>query len=180
MIKSLQYLEMEFSHLDEAFFEKILRRSFKNENNHLIQIEKSLATGEGDNFFSDIYRIFLRYTKDTKNKSMKREEVLSLIVKVETSRIKKEAIHGMFTTELKVLQNVLPRIEQFLECSLGPRLIFGDENTNFIVMEDLASKGFIMQNRQKGLSLAQCLIAIEKLAKFHAGTVALTEKVMNK
>ena len=170
---------MEFNRLDEAFFEKVLRGYLKNEDVHLLQIEKSLATSKGDNFFSEIYRIFLRYSKGTKKYLNEKEEMLSIIVKVETLSIKKEAIHEMFSTELKVLQHVLPRVEKLVGCSLGPRLIYGDKNTNFIAMEDLTSRGFNMQNRQKGLSFEHCVIAIEKLAKFHAGSVALTEKVIN-
>ena len=84
----------------------------------------------------------------------------------------------MFTTELRVLEKVLPRVEKYLGCSLGPRLFYGNENTNFIVMEDLSLRGFAMEDRQHGLSLSHCLIAIDRMAKFHAGTVALTEEVI--
>lgn len=167
---------MEISQLDLTFFEKLLQNYLKNDKVTLIAITKSLASGKGDNFFSEIHRIFLRYINSDVN-TIRMEEKVTLIIKSEITNVKKEAVHQMFTTEFKVLQRVLPRIEEFVGCTLGPKLLYDNENSNFIIMEDLLSKGYSMLNRQKGLSLPQCLVAIEKISKFHAGSVALTEKV---
>lgn len=46
-----------------------------------------------------------------------------------------------------------------------------------LIMEDLAPLGFRMADRQSGLDLAHCMLAIRGLAKFHASSVALCEKV---
>lgn len=169
---------MEINQLDQTFFEKVVQDYLKNKEITLIEMSKRLASDKGDNFFSEIYRIFLRYYINSHAKdSIEIEEKMTLIAKYEITNVKKEAVHQMFTTELKVFQQVLPRVEKLIGCIFGPKLLYGNENSNFIIMEDLVSRGFKMLNRQKGLSLPQCLVAIEKIAKFHAGTVALTEKV---
>lgn len=84
---------------------------------------------------------------------------------------------GLFSTEINFLCNVLPNLEKKLEISLGPRLFYSNESKNLIIMEDLAAKGFCLQKRQKGLSMSFTLMAIDRLAKFHAASVALFEEV---
>lgn len=46
-----------------------------------------------------------------------------------------------------------------------------------LVMEDLAPLGFCMACRQAGLDLPHCILAIRGLARFHATSVAVCEKV---
>ena len=46
-----------------------------------------------------------------------------------------------------------------------------------LVFEDLAPMGYRMANRQAGLDLDHSLIAIRALARFHACSVAVCEKV---
>lgn len=46
-----------------------------------------------------------------------------------------------------------------------------------LIMEDLAPLGFRMADRQAGFDLAHSMLAIRGLAKFHASSVALCEKV---
>lgn len=53
------------------------------------------------------------------------------------------------------------------------------EKPVFLILEDLAPKGFRMADRQTGLDLDHCLLAIRNLAAFHASSVALVEKVCN-
>lgn len=47
----------------------------------------------------------------------------------------------------------------------------------FLVIEDLATLGFRMADRQAGLDLPHCLLAMRGLARFHASSVAICEKV---
>lgn len=167
---------MEINDLDFEFFEKLLRDYLENKQITLLGMSKSLASEKGDNFFSEIYRIFLRYNSDLKCSGKIEEETMTLIIKSEITNVKKEAIHEMFVKEFRILQQVLPKVEKLMGCSIGPKLLYNNENGNFIIMEDLVSRGFKMLNRQNGLSLSQCFVAIEKIARFHAATVALTEK----
>lgn len=45
-----------------------------------------------------------------------------------------------------------------------------------IVFEDLRPLGYVMADRQSGLDEAHCKLVLNKLAKFHAASVALYEK----
>ncbi|XP_043481005.1 uncharacterized protein LOC122510430 isoform X2 [Leptopilina heterotoma] len=51
-----------------------------------------------------------------------------------------------------------------------------NEDEQYIIMEDLRKKGYTMGEKLKGFSLEYCLKIIEKIAKFHAGSVAVYEK----
>lgn len=51
------------------------------------------------------------------------------------------------------------------------------EHPEFLVMEDLVPLGFRMADRQAGLDLSHCLLAMRGLARFHASSVAICEKV---
>lgn len=46
-----------------------------------------------------------------------------------------------------------------------------------IVFDDLTQYGYKLANRQKGLNEEHCLIILKKLAKFHAASMVLLEKV---
>ena len=107
--------------------------------------------------------------------------MISLIIKKEPTSdgpgldlIRKQ---GIFSTEINFLWNVLPNIENKLNFSLGPRIFYSNESSNLIIMEDLAAEGYSVQERQKGLPMSYTLMAIDRLAKFHAGSVALYEEV---
>jgi hypothetical protein len=56
----------------------------------------------------------------------------------------------------------------------GARHIFSRDG--LIIMQDLASLGFRMVDRQVGLDLAHCLIVVRRLATFHAASVILYQQ----
>lgn len=67
---------------------------------------------------------------------------------------------------------------------LGPKhrisakgLYVQKENPMLLVIEDLAPLGFRMADRMAGLDLDHCILALHGLARFHAASVALCEKV---
>lgn len=50
-------------------------------------------------------------------------------------------------------------------------------DTPFLIMEDLAELGYIMASRHNGFDMEHSIIAIQGLAKFHASSIAIYEKV---
>lgn len=66
---------------------------------------------------------------------------------------------------------------------LGPKhrvsgtCLYVQKNPTLLVIEDLAPLGFRMACRQSGLDLAHCVLALRGLARFHAASVAICEKV---
>lgn len=61
---------------------------------------------------------------------------------------------------------------------LGARVLLTEVgDPSYLVIQDLAPLGYRMADRQSGLDLAHCILALRGLAKFHASSVALCEKV---
>ncbi|XP_011705018.1 PREDICTED: uncharacterized protein LOC105460287 [Wasmannia auropunctata] len=60
----------------------------------------------------------------------------------------------------------------------GKSLYMQNENPTFLMIEDLAPLGFRMvADRASGLDLAHSVLALHGLARFHAASVAICEKV---
>lgn len=166
--------------MDESFFEKILQAHEKNNKIHVLELSKNLATAKGDNYLSNIYRVIITYSKENSNngKSMTNHEI-NLIVKskVEQFVFKDMDTSHVFHNEIYIFKNLLPKIEKFVGCSIAPFHYDSSEEEQYIIMEDLRKKGYTMGEKLKGFSLEYCLKIIEKIAKFHAGSVAVYEKV---
>ncbi|KAK1135280.1 hypothetical protein K0M31_008050 [Melipona bicolor] len=175
---------MEVNHLtiDECVFEKALQRKLSNETARILEIKYYYLSEKGVNFLSDLYEIRIKYTVPSNNeitKETKLVQAINVIVKVEPLN---ELLHSivsqqdLFDTELKVLRDVLPRIKKFVSHQLGPDLLYGCDDSRIIIMENLMERGFVMKDRQKGLSLAHCRLVLQQLARLHAGSVAVFEK----
>lgn len=62
-------------------------------------------------------------------------------------------------------------------CLSGKSLYVQNENPALLVIEDLAPLGFRMADRLSGLDLTHTILALQGLARFHAASIALCEKV---
>lgn len=78
----------------------------------------------------------------------------------------------MMNTALKEMQALLPDTKLSGKC-----LFTQEEDPPLLVIEDLAPLGFRMADRQAGLNLQHSLVALRGLAKFHASSIAVYEKV---
>ncbi|XP_051164378.1 uncharacterized protein LOC127283492 [Leptopilina boulardi] len=167
---------MDIEIVNKSFCERILQQHQKNKKIKVLELSKELATSKGDNFLSEIYRIFIKYT-NSKNGNAKINEETSIILKIKLANLSigAEAIDEVFYTESNVFKNILSKIEKYTDCSIGPFLYEVNENSNYIVMEDLGRLRYAIQDKSKGLTFQQCLKAIEKMAKFHAGSVRIAE-----
>ena len=169
---------MKVINLNETFCEDILQVYFEDRNIRVLEIRKDVASGKGDNYTSNLYRIFVKY-RQNEYEAAEPDKEISLIVKMKPSEITSmsDITHELFRNELYMFSSVLPKIEEYTGCVLAPFLFYADDKSNYIVMEDLREQGYVIENRFKGLSIDHCLRAIEKMAKFHAGSVAIAEKV---
>jgi len=87
---------------------------------------------------------------------------------------------GLFDIEILMMSDTLDKMNKLL----GPKyrlsgkcLYVQKENPMLLVIEDLASLDFRMACRQSGLDLAHSVIALHGLARFHAASVVICEKV---
>lgn len=158
---------------DESFCKKILQNVFDGQTVKVLEIR---CTSQA-NYLSDTFRLYVRWSTD---EDEKRDESVFLFVKTEPSSeiVRTELVRaqGLFATELNVLRKVLPKMERILQRQLGPKLFYGLDDPKLITMEDLSVRNYITKDRQKGLPLLHCLLALQQLAKFHAASVAMCEK----
>lgn len=87
-----------------------------------------------------------------------------------------------FITEISMMSTTLPMMNTFLEkigiTSLSARCVhFQHEAPIHIILEDLTQKSFLMVDRRAGLDLDHSLIAVRKIAAFHASSILLHEQV---
>ena len=165
--------------IDERTFEKALRTLAPDETVKVLGITSRCLSGKGLNFLSDLYQASVRYTVTSRNEMTKSERLADVIIKTEPlNEVCRNMVRqqDMFVTELKVLRDVLPRIKESVGGQIGPRLFYGSENPRALIMENLATRKFVMKDRQKGLPFEHCRVVVEQIAKFHAGSVAVHEK----
>jgi len=79
-----------------------------------------------------------------------------------------------------MLSDTLYKMNKLLEPKYrlsGKSLYVQNENPTLLVIEDLTFLGFRMADRLSGLDLAHSILALQGLARFHAASVAICEKV---
>lgn len=86
----------------------------------------------------------------------------------------------LFETEINMMTDTLHKMNQLVgpKYKLSGRGLYNQrKDPVFLVMEDLAPLGFKMADRQAGLDIEHVILAIRGLARFHASSVRLCEKV---
>ncbi|RZF36279.1 hypothetical protein LSTR_LSTR006784 [Laodelphax striatellus] len=78
---------------------------------------------------------------------------------------------GMWQREVDAYCTVIPAIEKLVGCKLTPALLPGPDPSD-ICLEDLRESGFNPADRRRMLDFEHSVVALEALAKFHAGSVA--------
>ncbi|KAK0180402.1 hypothetical protein PV327_006046 [Microctonus hyperodae] len=168
------------SWLNEEFMERALRYSENDDTIHVTDISTKPATNKGDNYTSEMVRVNVNFHREINKKIIK--ENRSIIVKLGLTMdgIHKDLIEqaGLFDTEINFMTTTLKDMTSILKDSkLGGNCLFTqNKDPSVLVIEDLAPLGFRMADRQTGLDLEHCILAMKGLAKFHASSVAVCEK----
>lgn len=173
---------------NDIFFENVVRAALEDNKadvRNVVLVNESMATVKGQNFFSTMKRLHLKYSHYQKNNDCSNEtteKTITLILKEEpTDILLLEQVRSLnlFGTELPILEDVLPEIEKLICRKIGPKFLYGNAKKSQIIMEDLCALGFKNIDAPLGFSEAHTLMVIEELAKFHAGSVALNEMVLS-
>uniref|UniRef100_A0A1B6DBT8 CHK kinase-like domain-containing protein n=1 Tax=Clastoptera arizonana TaxID=38151 RepID=A0A1B6DBT8_9HEMI len=155
-------MEETHSWMNTEILEAILKASSERTSDKLTVLSTKVTKGveEGKNNCSAIYRLHVD-VEDSNKVTTK-----SFIVK----KVFDFAIGWYRDKENSAFRFVLPQIEQFVETQLSPRLFLSLDS--LLVMEDLAEKGF--RNVEGSLlNFDHCALAVEALAKFHAGSIMI-------
>lgn len=177
-------MEVIRSKVDEHVLEEALRKQLCMETVKILSVKNDILLEKGSNFLSDLFKVTVKYTDASKNESKSRAVHSTDVI------IKQEPKEGMsldlvkqqdlFLVESKMLRDILPLIRDLVGHPIGPWLLHCLDHPQVLIMENLQRKMFFMKDRQKGLSLQHCRLVMEILAKFHAGSVAVHERVTNR
>ncbi|XP_063979212.1 uncharacterized protein LOC135163581 [Diachasmimorpha longicaudata] len=166
--------------LNADFMQRVLKNSEKDDTIKIIEMTTKAATNKGDNYTSDMHRATVEFTRDERGRKV--TEKRSIIVKVAptTEGQQKELVEeaGLFGVEILMMTTTLREMQEFLpETKISGKCLYTQsENPPVLVIEDLAPLGFRMADREAGLDLDHCILALRGLAKFHASSVAVYEK----
>nr|CAD7455077.1 unnamed protein product [Timema tahoe] len=168
--------------LDEKFVERALREGETDPDIVVKHIQAKAATAVGDNYASLMYRVSVEFVRWGG-----KIEKQSLIVKaLPQSESMKNLITGceLFLIESNMFKKTLPDMEKLLKEADKEKykpfsargIYFAPQSEETLVLEDLSVSGFKVAERQKGLDLEHSMLAIQRLAMFHAASVVLAEK----
>ncbi|XP_046623588.1 uncharacterized protein LOC124306711 isoform X1 [Neodiprion virginianus] len=169
--------------LNSDYIKAVLRKVEKNDSIEVSDMTVKPATANGDNYMSDMHRIGVKFLRVLDGRQV--TETRSFIAKIaiaEGIQAKMTADGRFFEIESSMMSETLPRMQEILSrhgmpASLSARCLpTQEEGPIHLLLEDLVAEGFRLADRQAGLDLDHCLVAIRNLANFHASSVALAEK----
>ncbi|KYN14139.1 hypothetical protein ALC57_13724 [Trachymyrmex cornetzi] len=167
--------------LNLSFVEKILRKSEDDNSIQIIDIFSKPATSKGDNYTSDMIRITVEYSFERGSCRIKEKKSIIFKILPELGSVRQKFVikSGLFHTEMSMMSNTLNKMNKLLQPKYrlsGKALYVQNEDPLLLVIEDLAALGFRMADRLSGLDLDHSILALRRLARFHAASVALCEK----
>ncbi|XP_046431331.1 uncharacterized protein LOC124185050 [Neodiprion fabricii] len=169
--------------LNSSYVQAVLRKAEKDDSVEVTSMTVKPATAKGDNYTSNMHRITLVLSRISEGRELM--ETRSLIAKLAPQGGSWEEMiseAGIFAVEMSMMSETLPIMQRILTkagktATLAARCLHVEyEKPVHLIVEDLAPAGFRMADRQAGLDLDHCLLAIRNLAIFHASSVALVEK----
>ncbi|KAF5269655.1 hypothetical protein FQR65_LT05995 [Abscondita terminalis] len=158
----------------ENFIKEIIQKQLKIDVN-ITNIDNNDYLQNGENYLSELQQIVVKYTENNSNVL----QSMSLIAKIPLQKNSKfEEQVNFFGREIAFYANVLPLLNK-LEHSkkVAPDFYYlSNQPKKLLVLEDLSVLNYKTCKRQEGLDLEHCLLTIDKLAYFHAASLAVYEK----
>lgn len=161
--------------LDNSFLSTVLRGKYGDDSILVTSFEVSVATKKGESFASEIFRIIARTSTGLQHHL--------ILKKPHTSKDRSDAVEGyqFFGKEMNFFNKFLPEVKKILRSideweELCPQLIYCDEENQVLVMEDLRVRGYTSGERENRISREAAEILMRKLAKLHAGLMAVNEQ----
>ncbi|KAF5288419.1 hypothetical protein FQR65_LT02071 [Abscondita terminalis] len=163
-------------HLSENIIKDIIGKMTKSHIT-ILSTEKEYVLPPGENYISELLRIIVKFC----NNNSKEVKSMSLITKVpleDDIKAGREDEMMFFSSEITIYSKILPLLSQLgFTQKISPTVYHtSNDPRKLLVLEDLTLLQYKMPNRLEGLDLEHCLRTIEKLAYFHAASLALYEK----
>ncbi|KAG6558538.1 EcKinase 13, partial [Microplitis demolitor] len=165
--------------LTARFLERVLRNADKDDSISVTEISVTNATNKGDNYTSDMFRVTFELIRNETGMRISKKNSIIVKAALSSEGIHKDLIEDakIFENEIKMMTSTLKDMESVLkDTKLGGRCYYAQlKDPTLLVIEDLAPLGFRMADRQLGLDLQHCTLALQRLAKFHASSVLVCE-----
>lgn len=163
------------SWLDKAFFNTVLSSKY-GPTCAVAEMSVSVATKKGDHYSSEMFRVHLS-TTDGHNHF--------LILKQPHSDRSKSAIveaYDFFGKEIRLYTSQLPALEEILQSvdegePLAPELFYCDPSTQVLILQDLSHDGYNTGQRETRVCRQGGIVFMRKLAKFHAASIILNQRL---
>lgn len=163
--------------LNRDLVESALRYGKGNPSLEVTNFQVILASGKGDNFASQIFRVKLEMKTDNAS-SIKCSYLFKSLGEGDQAFYVLE--NGMWGREVVFYNEILPLMAPLLdkEKPLTPRGFYfkSSEGLELIIMEDLMPDGFKLANRMMGMDLDHSLLVMKSLGRFHAASVVIAEQ----
>lgn len=166
--------------IDSEYFREILAKKHKNTSLKVCDVRIEPCCAAGDGFLSTLLRAHVEFEHNSEQKLETFVLKLSGTCEFANTKI---GVNGfdVQNKEMLFLELIAPQIEKQLmkideHENLIPEVIAVDRRKETIIFEDLKSKDFQMVDRMTGLDEAHTLLALKKLAKFHAASLIIHQK----
>ncbi|XP_062541749.1 uncharacterized protein LOC134209748 [Armigeres subalbatus] len=142
------------------------------------------ATTAGDNYLSDVFRVWVCFKRVSG--SVQPDEEISLIVKCMPDTGFRGPVIGMlnaYEKEVYMVRNVVPELSRLANGEKFAAKIFyaTSDPVRLIIFQDLKALEFTMADRSLGgLDYNHCSTVMRKIAKFHAASMMLASSSKSK
>jgi hypothetical protein len=172
--------DLETKFINSLFLKNFLETQYNVTNAVVKKFSIESASGGSNTTRSSMSRILMKYSSQES-----KDNDLSVVAKIKpvTGELKDEFKKcDLFDKETITYKKILPAMVDILKkaggkIEIGPDLIYYSEvPSDVLIFEDLTRRGYNAESPQLGLNLDQSLLAVEKLAFFHAASVIMLQK----
>ncbi|KXJ76423.1 hypothetical protein RP20_CCG009677 [Aedes albopictus] len=176
-------------YLNEALVREALECGLEYPTRNSVHIDQFIvrtATSAGDNYLSDVFRVWVRFNRKSAKNGEHSEEDISLIVKCMPDTGFRGPVIGMlnaYEKEVYMVRNVVPELSRLMKGEKFAAKIFyaTTDPVRLIIFQDLKTLEFTMADRTLGgLDYDHCCTIMRKIAKFHAASMILVSSSKSK
>ncbi|XP_037817351.1 uncharacterized protein LOC119607481 [Lucilia sericata] len=167
--------------LTREYLETCLRSYYHNQQLQLVKIHAKAALGKGENYGGVLTRVKAEFKPNCKSSNKKGSYIIKTSFEGDELAIKAMEPYDIFNREIKIYEEILPKLKLLLEEIGDEEQIFAetlavDKEKSALIFEDLNDRDFIMPDRVQGLDMDTAKIVLRKLAKMHASSAVLNER----
>lgn len=163
--------------LDKSYLQHVLNTKYGSSDSlSILDYTVKVATKKGENYASEMFRIEIRTSGG--------DQLFMILKKPHAEKDRRGIVdaYDFFGKEIKFYTKYLPQLNDILKSveeheEFAPELIFCDEEREALILKDLRAEGFVAGDRFQRLCRESAKVFMRKLAKYHASTLILNQKL---